>query len=184
MKYLLAICLSACLALPVLADPPAHAPAHGYRDKGGKPGKVKHRGYTGVEWDNDYGIGSGRCNTDAVLTALGAAGGAVIGNRTASPEDRTVATIVGAIIGGLIGNKVGDSIDDRDRACIGHGLEIAPVGRVVAWTNPTTRVAYSMRPMRDLANGCRLFEYRAGERAKPVTMTACRNANAAWVIRR
>lgn len=187
MKYILAFCLCVCLASPVLADPPLHAPAHGYRDKHdkqGQPGRQRHRGYTGVEWDDDYGVGSGRCNTDSVLTALGAVGGAVLGNRTASPENRTIATIVGAIAGGIVGNRVGEAIDDRDRACLGHGLEIAPVGRAVAWTNQRTLVAYQMRPVLDLADGCRRFEYRAGESSRLVTMTACRGSNAAWVVRR
>jgi surface antigen len=186
-KYVIAICMSVLVSAPVQADPPSHAPAHGYRDKQDKhdqSGRKFHRGYTGVEWDDDYGVAQGRCNTDTVLTTVGAVGGAVIGNRTASPENRTVATIVGAIVGGIIGNKVGDAIDDRDRACMGHGLEIAPVGRVVAWTNPRTQVAYQIRPVRDLSGGCRRFEYRAGERSKLATMTACRGNNATWVIRR
>jgi surface antigen len=187
MKYAIAICLSVCLVSPVRADPPSHAPAHGYRDKQDKrdrDGRKQHRGYTGVEWADDHGVASGRCNTDTVLTAVGAVGGAVIGNRTASPENRTVATIVGAIAGGIIGNQIGEAIDDRDRACMGHGLEITPVGRVVAWTNPRTQVQYQMRPVRNLADGCRLFEYRAGERGKMVAMTACRGNNGAWAVRR
>jgi surface antigen len=118
-----------------------------------------------------------------VLTVLGAAGGAVIGNRTASSENRTIATIVGAIAGGLIGNAVGDAIDDSDRACIGHSLEVGAIGRDVTWTNPRTRVVQSVRPVRDLPGGCRLFNYNAGPRAKMATLTACRTANAAWTIR-
>ena len=181
----IALCLATLLAGPVLADPPAHAPAHGYRDKGKQEKRArKHRGYTGVEWEQDYGIARGRCNSDAALTAIGAVGGAIIGNRTASPENRTIATVAGALIGGMIGNAVGDAIDDADRACIGHSLEVGSLGRVVSWTNPRTRVEYRLRPVRDLPGGCRVFDYQVGPRGKPVQMTACRGDAAAWVIRR
>ncbi len=174
--------LCAALALPLMAAPPPHAPAHGYRDKDKQARKF--RGYTGVEWAEDYGIREGRCNTDTVLAAVGAVGGAVIGNRAASPENRTVATIVGALAGAIIGNEVGEAIDDRDRACIGHGLEVGAIGRDVVWTNPQTRVVHTLRPVADLAGGCRRFEYRTGPRAKAVPMVACRGAAGTWTLRR
>jgi surface antigen len=190
----LALCLATLVAAPLRADPPDHAPAHGYRDKERGEGRDRdedranrksrhYRGYTGVEWERDYGVATGRCNTDAALTALGAAGGAVIGNRTASPENRTIATLAGAIIGGIIGNAVGDAIDEGDRACMGHSLEVGTIGRVVTWTNPRTNVVYRLKPVRDLPGGCRVFDYQAGPRGRLVQMTACRTATAAWTIR-
>ncbi len=186
-RTLLAACLAALLAAPALPDPPDHAPAHGWRDKDKREKHDKHdrhyRGYTGVEWEQDYGVATGRCNTDAALTALGAAGGAIIGNRAASPENRTIATLAGAIVGGIIGNAVGDAIDDADRACMGHSLEVGAVGRVVTWTNPRTRLTYQLRPVRDLPGGCRVFDYQVGPRGKPVQMTACRSGASAWTIR-
>ncbi|MEO6185683.1 MAG: glycine zipper 2TM domain-containing protein [Steroidobacteraceae bacterium] len=186
------VCVAVLTALPAFADPPSHAPAWGYRDKhekhdndGDRTDKHHgHRGYTGTEWDDDYGVGSGRCNTDAILTAVGAVGGAAIGNRVASRENRVVATIVGAVIGGLIGNKVGDAIDDGDRGCLGHALEIAPVRRAVVWTNSRTHVEHYMRPVRDLDGGCREFEYREGPRGRLTMLTACRADGGAWRIRR
>lgn len=174
--------LALILAAPVFAAPADHAPAHGYRDKQSRKEVRKFRGYTGIEWENDHGIGGGRCNTDTVLAALGAAGGAVIGNRTASAENRTVATIIGAVVGGLIGNEVGESIDSRDRACMGHSLELASIGRTVTWSNPDTRVVHTLRPVRDLSGGCRRFEYRAGNRGRNTTLTACR-ADSGWTIK-
>ncbi|MEZ5628509.1 MAG: hypothetical protein R3E34_13455 [Rhodocyclaceae bacterium] len=65
--------LSATLVLPVpvLADPPAHAPAHGWRKKH----DPDYIGYTGRKWERDYGILDGRCSTEAV----GAVVGGVIG---------------------------------------------------------------------------------------------------------
>ncbi len=173
--------LAAVLAVPAgAAGPPSHAPAHGYRDKQAR----KFRGYTGVEWQEDYGVSSGRCNTDTVLTVLGAAGGAVIGNRTASSDNRAIATVLGALIGGVIGIEVGERIDEADRACMGHALEVAAVGRSVTWTNPRTRVSHTLVPVRDLKEGCRLFELRAGAQGKPASLTACRSKSAVWEIKK
>lgn len=188
MKHALALLLCAAIAAPALAEPPRHAPAHGYRDKDKQARKEekaarKYRGYTGVEWQSDHGIQAGRCNTDTVLATVGAVGGAVIANRTASPENRTVATIIGAIAGGLIGNAVGDAIDDRDRACMGHSLEVGNVGKSISWTNPTTKVVYQLRPTKDLPDGCRNFEFTAGTRGATATMIACRTPQATWAIR-
>lgn len=85
--------LCACLALDLAsAAPPPWAPAHGWRAKN-DPFYV---GYAGRQWSEDYGVTAGRCNTDSVLAAIGATAGAVIGNRAAREEHRTVATIVGA----------------------------------------------------------------------------------------
>jgi surface antigen len=189
MKSAFPLLLCAALAASAVAgEPPAHAPAYGARDKDKQARKEakaarKYRGYTGVEWQEDYGVQSGRCNTDTVLTAIGAAGGAIIGNRTASPENRTIATIAGAIIGGVVGNRIGDSIDDRDRACMGHSLEVGAIGRTISWTNPSTRVVHTLRPIKDLPDGCRSFEFVEAAGAKPATMTACRTPQATWVIR-
>lgn len=177
MRHVAAV-LSLILAVPALPAPADHAPAHGYRAKEAR----KFRGYTGSEWDNDYGVRSGRCNTDTVLAAIGAAGGAVIGNRSASPENRTVATLIGALVGGVIGNEIGESIDARDRACMGHSLELAAVGRTVTWSNPDTRVTHTLRPVRDLSGDCRRFEYRVGNRPRATTLTACRSGSG-WTVR-
>lgn len=184
MKHLITVCCALLLATPVLAAPPDHAPAWGYRNKDKSKGPAKFRGYTGVEWEQDFGVAGGRCDTDRILTVVGAVGGAVIGNRTSSPENRTVATIAGAIIGGVIGNKVGDAIDAGDRACLGHSLEVGAIGKAVTWTNPRTRVAYRVEPVRDLPGGCREFRYRAGSDSKAALMTACRKADASWEVRR
>jgi hypothetical protein len=135
----LTVLLLASLATTdALADPPPWAPAHGRRAKDGSA----YAGYSGREWQRDYGVLGGRCNTEEVLTAVGVVAGGVIGNRTASPENRTIATVAGAIIGGVIGNRIGDAIDDRDRACMGHSLELVGAGR-------------SGKPRKEKLRGCR-----------------------------
>lgn len=166
------------VAEPVLADPPPWAPAHGWRRKN-DPFYV---GYAGRQWSDDYGVISGHCNTDKVLAAVGAAVGGVIGNRTASEENRTIATIIGAVVGGLAGNAIGEKIDKGDRACVGHALELARVGQKVHWTSPSTGLAYTVRPTRDLADHCRLFELstRDGKSSGPITLTGCGDPSGEW----
>lgn len=185
---------------PALADPPTWAPAHGREDRpppDDRPGPGDHgyrghhghhgyHGYDGDDWNDDYGVvSSGRCNTDAVLGVAGAVTGAVIGNRTASPQNRGIATVIGAITGGIIGSAVGNSIDDGDRACMGHSLELAPIGRPVVWVNPHSRVAWRVVPMRNISRDCREFDvYRDFDgRHSREHMVACRRDRGYWEFR-
>jgi surface antigen len=178
---LLGAALCALLATDAFADPPPWAPAHGRRAKDG----AAYAGYSGREWQRDYGVLSGRCNTEEVLTAVGAVTGGVIGNRTARPENRTIATVAGAIIGGVIGNRIGDAIDDRDRACMGHSLELVGSGRYVEWQNPQSGIVYGLRPLRDIDRRCREFELQArGRNGKPrkEKLRGCRDESGVWSI--
>jgi surface antigen len=162
-----------------LADPPDWAPAHGRRDKEER----RYRGYDGQYYERDYGIvDRGRCNTDEILAVTGAGAGGVIGNRSSSPENRAAATVIGAVIGAIVGGAVGDSIDDRDRACMGHSLALAPVGRQVQWTNPNTHIDYVLVPQRNLSNGCRQFQLRGVRGGRPFNeqVQACRNPRGEW----
>jgi surface antigen len=135
----------------VLAAPPPWAPAHGVRKKQER----MYVGYSQREWPADYGVTSGRCNTDDVLAAVGAVAGGVIGNRVADPGNRTIATIVGIVIGGVVGDRIGDRIDARDRACVGHSLELARTGQTVRWVNPESGLSYAVTPVRDRESGRR-----------------------------
>ena len=204
----LAASASLCWQLPALADPPDWAPAHGARehdedrreDREGGHGHSKHEygheyereghrgyyGYHGDDWNNDYGVVSnGRCNTDVLLGVTGAVGGAIIGNRTSAPENRDIATIFGAIAGGIIGSAVGDAIDDGDRACVGHSLELARVGHPVYWSNPRSHVAWRLVPIRDVSSVCREFEVHRyyGGRHGTERVIACRRTRGYWDVR-
>lgn len=169
------ILLGLGMAASAFGKPPPWAPAHGYR--------AKYAGYSGHGWDRDYGVLGGRCNTDEILAAAGAVAGGVIANRTA-PDNRTVATILGAVIGGVIGNEIGDRIDERDRACIGHSLELVPAGQSVRWENSASGLSYQLRPVRDLANGCREFELTAGKgkHARPAKLRGCARSTGSWSL--
>ena len=128
---------------------------------------------------------TGRCNTDVLLGVTGAVGGAIIGNRTSAPQNRDIATIFGAIAGGIIGSAVGDAIDDGDRACIGHSLELARVGHPVYWSNPRNHVTWRLVPLRDVSTVCREFEVHRYYYGRHGTerVIACRRTRGYWDVR-
>jgi surface antigen len=134
--------LAALVALPALADPPSHAPAHGWRKKH----DPYYVGYTGRHWSDDYGISGGRCDRDRVGAVLGAVAGGAIGAAVADDDDRLIAILAGAAIGAVIGHEIGDRMDDRDRACFGHSLELLEDGRRVEWTGSTRDMVYTLIP--------------------------------------
>ena len=57
-----------------------------------------------------------------------------------------VGIIIGAAVGALIGAKIGRELDEGDRGCFGHSLEIVRSGGRVTWDNPATGVRYTLVP--------------------------------------
>lgn len=165
----------------VLADPPAHAKAHGWRKKH-DPNYV---GYTGHGWERDYGIISGSCNRKEIGTVVGAVIGGAIGSQVGSGDGRTVAIIVGSVLGGIIGREIGRDLDEGDRACVGHALELAKVGQPVRWINDRTNVAYILTPLAGDSKECRDFKLEASREGKAYTSkaSACRDRDGAWSMR-
>jgi surface antigen len=150
------------LAAPclVLATPPAWAPAHGSRKKSDHT----YAGYSGREWDYDYGVRSGSCDRGRIGQVLGsvvggAAGGAIGAEVAKGTDHRDVAIVVGTVVGAAIGAEVGRRMDKTDRSCAGHSLELADYGQSVKWTNPNTRVTYQLTPLDNERgeDGCRRF---------------------------
>ena len=169
MKLALALSLAAVIgAGPVLADPPAHAPAHGYyKDKY----KKKHyQGKSGVVYGHDYGIASGRCDRDEIGAVIGGVTGAAIGGQVAGRDDRVVGMVVGGVLGAVIGHAIGDSMDERDRACMGHALELGRAGVPVVWESGGHR--YHFTPRGDARDGCRYATLMVDGR-KPKDVLAC-----------
>jgi surface antigen len=170
-------------ALPVLADPPAHAPAHGWRKKN----DANYVGYSGRQWEQDFDISSGRCNRQEIATVVGGIAGGVIANRVAD-EHRAVATVVGVIAGAVIGNRIGRELDEADRRCLGHALEIAQPGQRVNWSNETTGMTYEMSLGADRPRGgsvCREYTLVTStgrrDRASHAGL-ACQSSGGAWQI--
>jgi surface antigen len=177
------VLLAVVLAAPVLADPPPWAPAHGWRKKN-DPNYV---GYTGKKWEKDYGVIDGQCDAAAVGAVVGGAIGGAVGAR-ASKENRPVAILVGTVIGAAIGAKIGRQIDDTDRGCMGHALELAGESKTVTWRNSATGVTYALTPTRnvgDRKNPCREFTttMTLGAKKESVNGVACRRATGDWAFR-
>jgi hypothetical protein len=126
-KLFLAAAAMATLAGPVLAHPPAHAPAHGWRAQQGgyddRRAGVYDGYYDNVRYDRRYDdrrrydsrYRSGYCRQDSNIegTIIGGAGGALAGRAIAGRGDKTVGTVVGAALGGLLGREV----DRSERRC-------------------------------------------------------------------
>jgi surface antigen len=173
---------AALLSSLTLAKPPEHAPAHGWRKKN-DPGYV---GYTGTAWERDYGVSSGRCNREEIGAVLGGAAGAVIGSRS-SDEHRVVATILGGAAGALIGAAIGREMDEGDRGCVGHALEIGSAGQKITWVNSRTGVSYVIVPdagKKSNGKACRGFTLVGTHKGKKEERRgkACQSAAGRWEI--
>jgi surface antigen len=181
---LLMVSSLAVWAGPALADPPAHAPAHGWRKKN----DPHYIGYTGQQWERDFDISSGSCNRQEIATVIGGIAGGVIANRVAD-EHRTVATIIGVIAGAAIGNRIGRELDEADRGCFGHALEIAQAGQRVRWSNEAAGLRYEMSPgAARQQNGAACREYRlvtiSGRERSSQTGIACEAQPGVWQVAR
>lgn len=188
MKIPATLALAAMIgAGPALADPPSHAPAYGYSKKHDgddhkKYKKAKHyQGKTGVTYVHDYGIASGRCNRDEIGAVIGGVTGAVIGGQVANREDRVVGMVVGGVLGAVVGHAIGDSMDDRDRACMGHALELGRPGVPVEWRHDGRH--YHFTPRGDASGGCRNATLVIDGR-KPHDVLACPSGRGEWSFRR
>jgi len=92
--------------------------------------------------------------------------------------------VIGVIAGAAVGTEVRRELDRTDQACIGHALELVPVGKTVAWTG-ATQVAYTLTPVRDLGGCCREFRLegqRGGKGAKS-KQVACSSGDGRWQVR-
>ena len=175
--------IALAVSFPAAAEPPPWAKAHGWRKKN-DPNYV---GYTGKKWEKDYGVIEGHCNTDQIGAVVGAVVGGAVGSRVGDEKNRPVAILVGGVVGAVIGAKIGRSIDDADRACMGHALELAGEHKTVTWKS-AKGVNYELTPTRNLgdrANPCREFvtKVSAGRTADAVKGVACRRANGEWVFK-
>lgn len=138
------------------ADPPPWAPAHGWRKKH----DPYYLGYSGRKWHDHYGIIDGRCNRAAIGTVLGGAVGGAIGATVGKGDNRTVAIILGTALGAVIGHQIGKELDEADRGCIGHALELAADKRTVSWTGANDWT-YRITPLRNFDHdGKKCREYR------------------------
>ena len=106
MKKLIATTAAFALALPgvALADPPRHAPAHGYYKKKHRDAQPIYRD-TRV-WRGDDGRYYCRRSDGTVGLLAGAALGAILGREVDTRGERATGTILGAAAGAFIGNEL------------------------------------------------------------------------------
>ena len=182
-KPALAVVLCGCIlaSAPVLSDPPDHAPAHGWRKKH----DPRYVGYTGRVWERDYCVLEGSCHRKEIGTVVGAVIGGAIGSQIGDGTGRTVAVIVGSVLGGVIGREIGAELDEADRGCIGHALELLEPGKSVRWINDHTHVSYVLTPLsvnRKEPKNCRRFKLQAsgGKKSKTTEGRACRDTDGVW----
>jgi surface antigen len=188
-SLLMLVCaISAGFPASSQADPPPWAKAHGWRAKHHES-HARHDpsyvGYDGHHWANDYGILSGRCNRSAIGAVLGGSVGGVLGSVIGKGDGRAVAIVVGTVAGAVIGSQIGRSIDEEDRGCIGHSLELAHIGQTIRWTNPDIGVTFALTPTKDFeyhGHECREFTGRTthGSSTRPIDGKACRSDDGSW----
>jgi uncharacterized protein YcfJ len=172
--------LAAAVPAHTYADPPPWAPAHGKRKKG-----EPYTGYSGKKWDTHYGVINGRCNREAVGAVIGAAAGGAIGAQVGKGENRPIAILVGTVAGAAIGAKIGRDIDQTDRACIAHSLELVGDKKRVTWTSADQRRTYRLTPLRGFEQQgakCREFDLRVttDDRKDTSRVRACPGGDGTW----
>ncbi|MEX2148744.1 MAG: RT0821/Lpp0805 family surface protein [Steroidobacteraceae bacterium] len=178
----MSLLLSAAVAVPAaFADPPSHAPAHGWRKKH----DPYYVGYTGRHWSDDYGIRAGRCDRDHVATVIGAVAGGAIGAAVSNDDNRLVAIMLGAALGAVVGREIDRDMDRSDRACFGHALELLADDRRVRWDGARSGMHYALTPgSRFERNGkvCRPFTLVRdfGGRQIRKNGSACRTGDGDW----
>ncbi|PZP56725.1 MAG: hypothetical protein DI596_10005 [Azospira oryzae] len=183
-RWTTALLLAAAVTMAVppatWADPPPWAPAHGWRKKH-DPFYV---GYSGHKWPDDYGIISGRCKREAIGAVLGGAVGAAVGSQVGKGQGKAAAVLIGGVVGAVIGAKIGREMDQEDRACFGHALELAKDRQTVTWSNPHG-VTYTVTPLRGFTHEgrqCREYDtvVTVGGTKEKVRGKACQVGEGEW----
>ncbi|WP_088308886.1 glycine zipper 2TM domain-containing protein [Novosphingobium sp. B 225] len=104
------IAVTALPAMPVAADPPRWAPAHGNRhhDRFHDDDRRYYRTDNGIRyWRGDDGRNYCRRGDGTVGLLIGGVAGALVGRSIDTRGDRAPGTILGAAAGALIGNELG-----------------------------------------------------------------------------
>lgn len=163
--------------------PPPWAPAHGYRAK--RSGQ-RGGGDAVVAYVAPYGIDGGRCNRKELGIVLGGIGGALIGSRVASKDDKLIGIIGGGILGAVVGGVIGNRMDKLDQNCVGQTLEHAADGQHVAWDSDASGGRYQVTPTRSWDDGdgryCREYQTTSYVNGREVDTfgTACRQTDGSW----
>lgn len=146
----------------------------------------RHSKHGGGDWPSDYGVIRGECDREAIGAVLGGVVGGVVGSRTSSEENRKVAILLGGVVGAVIGAEIGRRMDEQDRACVGHALELTSDGRAVSWRNDHDQAKYILTPLEVSSRDglvCREFDLNVsvpGQGADVSRHIACRGTDGRW----
>ena len=93
----------------------------------------------------------------------------------------------GLIVGAIVGGSIGRSMDDSDQMRTTLVLQNVRTGVPARWTNPRTRIVYTMVPTKtyDTPSGlCREYTLDAtiGGRPEKVWGTACLQPDGSWRV--
>ena len=129
----------------------------------------------------------GDCDRRAIGAVLGGVVGGAVGSRVGGDGDRRVAILLGSVIGAVIGAEIGRRMDEQDRACMGHALELAEGGRPVMWSHEDKQTTYILTPLQVFQSNersCRNFslEVRVSGRTDVSNQKACRGAAGKWEL--
>lgn len=108
----LAVAVAACAAVPVLADPPPWAPAHGRRAKHDRGPYYDYARVVevvpigGARRERCYEVPVQEKPNTTAGTVLGAVVGGVLGNTVGKGDGRKAATVAGAVVGGVVGHEI------------------------------------------------------------------------------
>jgi surface antigen len=124
-------------------------------------------GYNGKKWTKDFGIAKGGCDSAAM-------------GSEATKKDRSAAVLRGD-------SKLG-KLDNGDRGCAGHALELTGEKKTVAWTNKSTGMTYRLTPTHTFKRNnapCREFttSISDGKKQESVRSVACRSGDGEWVLK-
>ena len=141
-------------------------PAEARARKGASDASGGHMfmGYTGTQWSEDFGVTRGRCDRKAIAAAL---------------ADPAAAQPGGARIAILSGSD----LDDVDRACAAHALELARNHRTVRWTAGGHPLALSTGGD-TVSNGHPCRPFVLVHRGKRVLGIACQAQPGLWEIQK
>ncbi len=128
LKPLIAAISMLGLAAPALADPPAHAPAHGKRAKDARKWDARYperyyvadKSYKPRRMSSSETIYRGNdgryyCRRSDGTTGLviGAIAGGTLGNVIAPGGSKTIGSLIGGSLGAIIGKELDDGIECR-----------------------------------------------------------------------
>jgi surface antigen len=146
-----------------------------------------HTGHSGKKWENDFGVLEGNCKREQIGAVLGGFVGGAIGSQVGDGDSRPVAIAIGTIAGAFIGSRIGREMDQSDRGCLGHALELSGDKEKVTWTGADGRTTYQLTPVRSFERAgvsCREFDLAvaSAERRETRRAKACPAGDGNWRI--